>query len=193
MRNRRTEPFSAPPFAVAHEPEDPGVSTLELSGFRQARNYSCGYAAALMILRYFERDLRGRQLFEELGTARDGTSQSAILRVLRAQGLSVNIRYDADFERIIRAIEGGKPCIAYLIDEEHWIVIYGYGRSPERVFVADPEPNKDMVYPWESYGPRLGGFAMVCSESRARREEVVPAGFNQGAAPRQLPLFEGWV
>ena len=29
---------------------------------------------------------------------------------------------------------------AYLDDEEHWLVVYGYGQDPQRVFVADPMP-----------------------------------------------------
>jgi ABC-type bacteriocin/lantibiotic exporter with double-glycine peptidase domain len=154
-----------------HHPEDERVATLELPGYRQARNYACGFASALMVMRHFDIDLPGRELFSALGTARDGTGQSAIVRVLRENGLRANLRYDLDFERLRRCIDAGKPLIGYLDDEEHWLVIYGYGREPRRVFVADPEPGKSCEHPWESYGPRLGCFGIVCSP----RPRAVPA------------------
>lgn len=165
MRYRPKTPYAAPPFALVHRPEDASVCTLPLHGYRQARNYCCGFASALMVLRHFERPLAGQALFEALGTGRDGTGQTAIVQVLRSQGIRANLRYDADFTRVVRAIDRGKLLIGYLHDEEHWLVLYGYGRGPDRVFVADPEPDPKKVceQPWESYGSRLGGFALVCS------------------------------
>ena len=116
-----------------------------------------------MVLRHFEHPVSARELFENLGTARDGTAQTAIIRVLRSQGLRANTRYDADFERMATCIDAGKVLIGYLEDEEHWLVIYGYGREPQRIYVADPEPDKSCEHDWHGYGPRLGGFAIVCS------------------------------
>lgn len=154
--------------------------TLPVPGYRQARNYCCGFAATLMVLRHFERGLCGQELFEALGTARDGTGQGAIVRVLRSQGLRANLRYDMNFERIATSLQSGKVLIGYLDDEEHWLVIYGYGRSPERVYVADPEPGKTCEQLWETYGLRLGGFAMVCSPVQAGlgRAPDVPASVS---------------
>lgn len=117
-----------------------------------------------MVLRHFERSLCGSELFRALGTARDGTGQSAIVRVLRSQGLGANVRYDMNFARIVSCVDQGKPLVGYLEDEEHWLVIYGYARNPERVFVADPEPDKACEHSWQSYGQRLGGFGIVCSQ-----------------------------
>ncbi len=174
VKHRRTKPYSAPPFPLAHYPQDPKVVTLPLPGFRQARNYCCGYATVLMILRHFERMLSGQALFEALGTARDGTGQSAIVRVLRSEELRANIRYDLDFEGIATCIDADKVLVGYLDDEEHWIVIYGYGRSPMRLFVADPEPEKSCEHRWEGYGERLKGFAIVCSNARNEGPRVLP-------------------
>jgi ABC-type bacteriocin/lantibiotic exporter with double-glycine peptidase domain len=176
LKYRRTKPYSAPPFALAHHPQDRQVVTLPLPGYRQARNYCCGFATVLMVLRHFERNLCGQHLFEALGTARDGTGQSAIVRVLRSEGVRASIRYDADFECIASNIDAGKVLIGYLDDEEHWLAIYGYGRDPQRVFVADPEPGKECEHPWALYGHRLQGFAIVCSTT---------AGSGMGA--RVLP------
>jgi ABC-type bacteriocin/lantibiotic exporter with double-glycine peptidase domain len=127
-----------------------------------------------MILRHFERELCGKALFDALGTGRDGTGQSSIVRVLRSEGVRANIRYDADFECIASSIDAGKVLVGYLDDEEHWLVIYGYGRDPQRVFVADPEPEKACTQLWAGYGERLQGFAIVCSTAPNEGTRVLP-------------------
>lgn len=185
VRHRRIKPYSAPPFALDHKDDDPQVVTLPVPGYRQARNYSCGFAATLMVLRHYDRTLCGAELFSALGTARDGTGQSAIVRVLRSEGVRANLRYDMTFDRMASWISAGKVLIGYLEDEEHWLVIYGFGRSPERVFVADPEPEKLCEQEWDSYGHRLGNFAIVCSPSSRSTVEL-------GTLPKQLIFdFQG--
>lgn len=146
-----------------HQPGDEEVVTLAVPGYRQVRNYSCGYTAVLMVLRHFGSQVAGDKLFAALGTTRDGTGQSAIIKVLRDQGLRAGVRYDIGFADVQRSISLGKVLIGYLADEHHWVVLYGYGDNPQRVFVADPEPGKVCEYVWQSYGERLGGFAIVCS------------------------------
>ncbi len=148
--------------------------TLPLPGYRQARNYCCGFATVQMILRHFERALSGQALFESLGTAQDGTGQSAIVRVLRSEGLRANIRYDVDFDCLASCIDAGKVLVGYLHDEEHWLVVYGYGRDPMRVFVADPEPEKCCEHLWQGYGERLRGFAIVCSLAQGDANRPLP-------------------
>jgi ABC-type bacteriocin/lantibiotic exporter with double-glycine peptidase domain len=174
VKYRALKPYSAPPFLLAHPPQDTQVVTIPLPGFRQARNYTCGFATVLMILRHFEKEVSGQEVFEALGTARDGTGQSAIVRVLRAQGVRANIRYDADFACLASSIDAGKVMVGYLDDEEHWLVIYGYGLEPRRVFVADPEPGKTCEHLWDGYGERLQGFAIVCSAAPAESARVLP-------------------
>lgn len=141
-----------------------------------------------MVLKHFERALCGQALFEALGTARDGTGQSAIVRVLRTEGVRANIRYDADFECIASSIDAGKVLIGYLDDEEHWLVLYGYGRDPQRVFVADPEPEKACEHLWVGYGERLGRFAIVCSEAG-----MSPTKDGVRVLPGQLSLDFGEI
>lgn len=157
------------------------MTTLALPGYRQARNYSCGYAAALMVIRHFHPDAPALELFGRLGTGRDGTRQTAIVRELRRSGVSANVRYDVHFGRIVRSIDQGKPIIGYLHDIDHWMVIYGYGRAPDRVFVADPEPHEACEHSWSSYGSRLAHFGIICSQRAPTR--AVP----ERRAPILLP------
>lgn len=134
-----------------------------------------------MIARFFGADTPGRELYDRLGTSWEGTSQGAIVRELRAAGMSANIRYDVCLDRITREIDRGKLLVGYLFDVEHWLVIYGYGRSPDRVFVADPRPQQVCEQPWDEYGERLGKFGIVCS--RARRRAAQPDPVESVASP----------
>ncbi|WP_428267191.1 cysteine peptidase family C39 domain-containing protein [Haliangium sp.] len=165
----KLRPYHAPRFLTV-QPHEPEATTLPVLGFRQARDYACGFATALMVMRYFDVRVPARELFERLGTDRGGTRQTAIVRELRITGLRANVRYDVDFERLARAIDRNKLIVGYLHDIEHWLVVYGYGRGPERVFVADPRPDAGpCVQPWADYRGRLNGFGIVCSRPGQER------------------------
>lgn len=162
------------------------MRTLPVPGYRQVRCYSCGFASALMIARYYRPETPALALFERLGTCWEGTTQSGIVRGLRSIGVSVNLRYDVDFARLCREIDRNKLIIGYLNDIEHWLVIYGYGRNPDRVFVADPRPYEPCEYVWASYGPRLGGYGMVCSSREARRAVAIS---SEEARSEERPIL----
>jgi hypothetical protein len=179
----RPEPHHAPPFQLLHRAEDPRVTTLPMPGYRQARGYTCGFAATLMVVRYFDPQASALELYRRLGTGADGTRQNAIVRVLRAAGVGANLRYDVDFSRVQREIDRGKPLIAYLHDTEHWIVLYGYGREPDRVFVADPEPHEPCERSWAAYRGRLRTFGIVCSGPAPR---TAPDSVGDAAAPAKV-------
>ena len=163
----RLRPHHAPRFNTRQAAGDPWITTLPLSGFRQTRDYTCGFATTLMVMRYFSVTTPATELYDRLGTGRDGTRQNAIVRELRAAGLRSHLRYDVDFARIVREVDRNKLIIGYVNDHEHWVVIYGYGRDPDRVFVADPEPDAGCEQPWASYGKRLGGYGIICSHPGA--------------------------
>ena len=157
-------PHQAQRFLTA-QVRDTRATTLPLAGFGQARDYTCGFAATLMVMRYFEVHVPAAQLFERLGTRKEGTRQSAIVRELRATGLRVGVRHDVGFDRIADEIERNKLVLGYLDDIEHWLVIYGYRRDVDgvaEIFVADPGEGA-RVQQWSEYGPRLGSFGIVVS------------------------------
>lgn len=181
----RLRPHHAQRFRTVQAVADQRATTLPVPGFRQARSYTCGFATALMVVRYFGMDISAFELFRRLQTGRDGTRQSALVRELRAAGLRANVRYDVDFARVCQAIDRNKLVVAYLEDLEHWLLVYGYdlgghgqGRElvPARLFVADPRPGIPCEQPWATLGPRLGGFGIICSHPQ------------DSAAYRQTPL-----
>ncbi len=168
------KPYLAPPFRTPQALGDATATTLGLPGYRQVRGYTCGYACTLMVLRYFGAEIRGEELFRRLGTGRDGTRQNAIVRELRANGVSVNARYDVDFARLRTAVERGKPIIAYHYPAEHWVVLYGFGVEPGRVYLADSRAGEPSLQLWDSYGPTLRGFGIICSDRRRSASAPVP-------------------
>lgn len=183
----RHRPHHAPRFLTA-QPGDAAVTTLPLRGFRQTRDYTCGFAATLMVMHYFGAQVPATELLRRLGTDRAGTRQNAIVRELRAAGLRAGVRYDLDLARIGRAIERNKLVIGYLHDIEHWVVVYGHGREPERVYVADPRPEVDAcAQPWSEYAPRLRGFGILCSRPGQSQVPARQAALALAGEPAPLP------
>lgn len=181
----RLAPYHSPRFTpVAPDLREAGRA-LALPGYYQTRNYSCGYACALMVSRYFDADVIGQELFERLGTGRDGTRQTAIVRELRAHGVRANVRYDVDFDRLRAIIDRGKLVIGYMHDIDHWIVCYGYARAPDRVYLADPRPGEPCAHPWAQAARRLRRFGIVCSAAEAT-PAVAPAPCPAERGPGQL-------
>jgi len=164
----RPKPYFAPPFRPQLADGDATARTVPILGHRQVRSYTCGYASALTVLRYYQPDTRARELYERLGTGADGTRQTAIIRELRAAGLGASARYDFDFDRLRAAIDQDKLVVAYFYPAEHWVVLYGYGTDPDRVFVADSRAGEPCEHAWAGYGPALRGFGIVVSSREPR-------------------------
>lgn len=162
------KPFTPAPFYPPIPYADPNVRVRPIRAYAQVRGYTCGFASALTVLHSFQRHIAPGELYQRLGTNRDGTGQTAIVRELRNAGVSANIRYDVDFAALRRIIDAGKLIIGYHHRVEHWVVIYGYGLKPERVFVADPVIEWSSEHLWEKYGPKLSDFGIVCAPRRTR-------------------------
>jgi ABC-type bacteriocin/lantibiotic exporter with double-glycine peptidase domain len=162
------KPYTAPAYYPG-VPVESGARVLSLRGFYQVRPYTCGFATALTVLRYFRRDVPERQLYERLGTDRFGTSQSAIVRELRREGLSVGLRYDLEFDDIRRCIDDNRLIVGYHHGIDHWLVVHGYATGPERVYIADSYPGYRREQLWQRYGEKLRGFGIICSPRRRLR------------------------
>jgi ABC-type bacteriocin/lantibiotic exporter with double-glycine peptidase domain len=160
------KPYTAPAYYPGLPLADRTARVLCLRGFYQVRPYTCGFASALTVLRYYRRDVSERDLYERLGTGHDGTRQTAIVRELRRENLAVRVRYDLDFPAIARCIENNRLIIAYHHRIEHWVVVYGYALAPDRVFVADSYPGYRREHAWTDYGPKMRGFGIICSPRR---------------------------
>lgn len=166
------KPHIAPPYFPPVPHGDPKVVARPIRAYRQVRQYTCGYASALTVAHALRCYVEPTDLYDRLGTDHTGTSQTAIVNSLRAVGVSAALRYDLGFDGLRRVIDAGKLVIGYHHRLEHWVVIYGYGVDPERVFVADPLPGMRSEHLWSRYGEKLRNFGIVCSRGRARRRTI---------------------
>jgi hypothetical protein len=175
---------TAAPFYPPAPHGDVTVTAKPIRAYLQVRGYTCGYASTLTVLHAFQKRIKPVDLYKRLGTDHGGTGQTAIIRELRAGGVSANLRYDLDFEGLKRSIDAGKLIIGYHHRVEHWVVIYGYGVSPNRVFIADPVVEWKSEHLWEQYGPKLQNFGIVCSGRRRARTGPIPT-----VVPHQSPYL----
>jgi ABC-type bacteriocin/lantibiotic exporter with double-glycine peptidase domain len=171
----RLKPYTAPPFyPLANMPVGADGAAIRERAYYQVRDYTCGFASTLTVLHAFRRYVDPAELYRRLGTDSSGTRQTAIVREIRAFGLSAALRYDLDFQGLARVIDEGALVVGYHGRLEHWLVLCGYRRGPERVLVADSLPGHRVEHDWNTYGPRLGNFGIVCrprrsaSQARAR-------------------------
>jgi ABC-type bacteriocin/lantibiotic exporter with double-glycine peptidase domain len=122
-------------------PRDDNETLLEVVGYKQNQDYTCGYAAGLMVLHTFYPKKCKHQFLERVRPHKDsGVSTTRLAKSLRDSGLSVRIeRGKLSLRRIQEAIETGMPVITTIgagNDIEHWVVIFGVGYRPNRVFIA---------------------------------------------------------
>jgi hypothetical protein len=126
-------------YPLSH-PQDDRVHTLDVPGYRQTQLHTCGFVAGLMVLHYFDPTRSARLFYRRTQpTLDEGTPVPRLVRALRESYIQVEDRTDLNFERIVKSIRQGRPVITTVkrrFDTGHWVVIYGVGFRPNRVFVA---------------------------------------------------------
>ena len=112
---------------------------LRLPNYRQAKTFTCGLVAGLVVLHYFAPRRSSDAFRKRVAPTRDeGVSSRRMVTALRNSGIQVGIRRAMGFEDIAAAIDAGKPIIVTVTRsemEDHWVVLGGYARRPNRVFV----------------------------------------------------------
>ncbi|MEN9677412.1 MAG: hypothetical protein RIS76_3308 [Verrucomicrobiota bacterium] len=128
------------PDRLAH-PRD--AVTLDLSGYSQIDDFSCGAVAGWIVLEAFDRRRSFRKFYDCCSPKNpSGTSTPRLAHALCENGLGVqHLRHRISFARLCRAIDDGLPVICCVDhdkrdDHAHWLVVYGYQERPARVFVA---------------------------------------------------------
>jgi hypothetical protein len=174
------------PYPLLHYPEDNSVCTLDVPGYRQTQTYTCGFVAGLMVLHYFDPDQSACQFYERVRPSiEDGTPTSRLVKALRASGIRVGERRNLTFDWMASFVKKGMPIITAVRRDSgisHWIVVYGVGYRPRRLFIAgDGIPYWDgrceLSYAefnrkWDGRGEGL-----VCSKARS--------GASDCPSPRQ--------
>jgi hypothetical protein len=121
--------------------QGPREVTLDLPGYIQTNSYSCGAMAAAMVVRRFRPRMGFGRIYDAVGPLPEwGAGTLRVVRALRSCGLRVSHRRKLSFARLCRAIDRGRPVVVLIhnqgSEDDHWVVVYGYGRRPDRLFIA---------------------------------------------------------
>jgi ABC-type bacteriocin/lantibiotic exporter with double-glycine peptidase domain len=155
----------------------PGEVTLDFTGYRQVNSYACGAVAAAMVVKY----LRPQVSFERIHAAVNPTQTSGagtlrVVRALRSLRIGVSQKTKLTFDDISAALEAGCPVLVCVetddLDTHHWVVLYGYGRRPNVVFVAGqglPFIGRQRVT-WQQFRRQWAtpGEGLVCWKANVR-------------------------
>ncbi len=156
-----------------------GGSPYPIPRVHQIDEHSCGFLAALTVVRYYDPSVPTRDVLEALmPSPTRGCSQQEMIRALKR--FEIKARY---FERLswgaLRGLADGGSCIIVTVQPEewvsdHWTVVRGIEEWPEKtVILSNPAPtgydykglDKDGSMSWRDFNhvwwPR--GAALVCS------------------------------
>lgn len=156
----------------------PGEVTLDLTGYRQVNSYACGAVASAMVVKY----LRPQISFERIHAAVDptpvaGAGTMRVTRAVRSLGVGVSRKTDLTLDDICHAIDAGRPVMVCVKTRDkaidHWVVVYGYGRRPNLVFVA----GQGLHYiarqrvKWQAFRQQWAppGEGLVCWKAKVRK------------------------
>lgn len=153
--------------------QDNETITLDVPGYRQVEDFTCGFTAGLMIVHTFDKSYSADAFYDLVGSDPEwGVSTSKLVKALKRAGVGTEERERLTFAGVKRAIKSGYPLIASVQrprdkkagdDQEHWIVIYGYG--PGRVYVANtgfPYLGNSKKWDWTKFQEYFTGTALIC-------------------------------
>jgi hypothetical protein len=169
-----------PDLPLVDDDVDDGETKLLVPGYRQLNGHACGPVSVYSVIKSFHPRASYQKVYEDCNPSGDeGTGPTQMIRALRRNGVGVSERWGLMFKDIAEAIELGFPIIVgkriQNSNSGHWVVIYGYGSKPNRVFTCG-QPNAlallgrasftwaDWTSQWDEYG-----FGLVCWGKSVRR------------------------
>lgn len=119
----------------------PREVTLDLTGYRQIDSFSCGGVAAAMAVKFLRPQMNFERIYAAVSpTQRHGAGNDRVARALRTLAVRVSWRKNLTFDDICHAIDEKRPVLVCIktgdAETDHWVVLYGYGRRPDLLFVA---------------------------------------------------------
>jgi ABC-type bacteriocin/lantibiotic exporter with double-glycine peptidase domain len=141
----------------------------------QIDRYSCGAQCAFMVLKRFGKARNIEAVENELGTTSEGTTEEAIIYLMRKRGLTVSIfRRSSPHVKPVRSIERhikkDAPVIAYMKTrtEDHWVVVYGYSYTSFLILDPSPKNTLGVKISRARFRRRWSGYGMAISNSGSR-------------------------
>lgn len=134
------------PYPIRDQGEiesDDNEIKLNLTGYRQTTDVSCGASAAWPIVQEFSPKIGFQQFFRMTKCDSDGIDDDELARALRKCGIGVSIRFGLTQKEIYDTINKGYPILTGIMhgkseDDEripHWVLIFGV--SPEKIYTMN--------------------------------------------------------
>lgn len=133
--------------------------------YAQDTPYDCGVACLRTVSSLLGNEVP-RDLIAEMCLTPDGTTQSAMIRTLRALGLTASLRYTLEVVDLWRLRVKGKQIILYDEKREHWCVLKLV--TPLCVVVHCPDEG-DQYLNLSKYSNKYGTFGLVCGRKAVRQ------------------------
>jgi len=162
--------------------------TLDVPGYMQLNSYCCGAVTVAMVVKYFRPQMSFGQIYATVDPSPEcGAGRTSVARALRTCGVHVSRQHRLTFEQLCSAIDQNRPVLAVIhnpgAEADHWVVVYGYGRRPNRVFIACnglPWSRSNRVTRREFeriWTPR--GNGIICSKNRPAPRSSPKRPFNK--------------
>ena len=150
----------------------PAAAALDIPRYRQLDDHSCGFLAALAVVRHFAPPTEADDVLRALAPSpAGGCGQRRLIRCLKRFGVTAVYREGLGRRRLFRLATVGTPVIVTVWPEwygcDHWTVVRGLdGRG--RVFLSNYNwLSKNGSIAWKDFldiwTPRGGG--LICKPS----------------------------
>lgn len=118
------------------------AKTLAIPGYAQTNSYGCGAVAAVIVVRHFHPEMPFGTVYDAVAPLPElGAQPRQVARAMRLCGLRVIARRQLQFSDLCQFINAGSPVLVVIrnpgADSRHWVVVYGYRRMPDQVYVAN--------------------------------------------------------
>ena len=118
------------------------AKTLAIPGYAQTNSYGCGAVAAVMVVRHFHPETPFGTVYDAVAPLPEiGAGPGQVALAMRLCGLRVTARRRLQFGDLCQFINAGSPVLVVIrnpgADSRHWVVVYGYRRMPDQVYVAN--------------------------------------------------------
>jgi Peptidase_C39 like family len=165
---------------------------LAVRSYCQTNWYACGAVAGWAVLEAFKPKASYGAFYGECAPDPcEGMSEGAIARALRNHRITAAYKRNMDFADIRAAIDRGYPLIVGVgfdyPDGDHWMVIYGYGRRPDRVYLANPRERVGWKTFRDGYWNPTGA-ALVCSRNGKGVPRIEEDGFTRRRSKTESKL-----
>lgn len=132
----------------------PGASVLAMKGHHQTDRYSCGFAAAVTVLKGMSICYKGKELWDAVAPCpTKGVTSRNLTHTLKSYGCSL-FRSHLSRRSIMAEIDQGNPMVLSARmpwqekGDEHWMVVAGYNTNGHDVLLLNHTtiPGKTAVW-----------------------------------------------